>query len=114
MNLNEAFPSKYLKAADLGGRDVRLDMDYVEMCEMHGQEDEKPVLCFTNCTRGLVLNKTNATTIGDTYGSETDTWSGRPIVLFAAKTQFGSKQVDCIRVRAPENDTDGLTDDIPF
>jgi hypothetical protein len=101
MKLNEVFPGRYLKHDDLGGRDVRVTMDFAELREMQGQDGEKRVLYFQGRTRGLVLNKTNAGAIADAYGDEMDDWAGKDIVLFCDKTQFGGKQVPCIRVRIP-------------
>ena len=44
MKMSEEFPSKYLKAADLQGREVRVTMAHVER-EKIG-DDAKPVLYF--------------------------------------------------------------------
>ena len=49
--------------------------------------------------KGLCLNKTNAGTIADLYGPETDAWIGRQIRLFATEVPFGAEQVLAIRVR---------------
>ena len=114
MKRDDVFPSKYLKAADLGGRDIRLVMDYVEKEDLFGQDDPKPVLSFVDTSKRLVLNVTNWNAIEDAYGGESDDWAEKPIILFPAKTQFGSKTVDCVRVRVPANDQDGVTDDVPF
>ena len=42
MNIGDAFPSKYLKASDLQGREVAVTISHVEMTEIdgdHGPED---------------------------------------------------------------------------
>lgn len=99
MKISEEFPSQYLKAADLGGREIRVTMGRVER-ETIGT-DKKLVLYFKGKEKGLVLNKTNAGTIGDGYGDDTDDWYEQPIILFSVKTDYQGKVVDAIRCRVP-------------
>lgn len=101
MNINTAFPSSYLKAADLQGRRVPVTVDRVAMEDIGGEH--KPVLFFQGKDRGLVLNKTNAAMIAEIAASEeTDEWKGVRIVLYPTKTDFQGKRVDAIRVDYPE------------
>lgn len=99
MKISEEFLSQYLKAADLGGREIRVTMGRVER-ETIGT-DKKLVLYFKGKEKGLVLNKTNAGTIGDGYGDDTDDWLDQPIILFSVKTDYQGKVVDAIRCRVP-------------
>lgn len=102
MKISDAFPSKYLKAADLpDGRDVRVQVQDVRLETLEQSGDEKPVCYFIGKTRGLVLNSTNATAISAVLGDETESWHGQTIILFSATTTFGGKTVPCIRVRVP-------------
>ena len=102
MKISSAFPSKYLKAADLPeGRDVFVKIDDVQMEVMEQQSEEKPVCYFIDKQKGLVLNSTNATAIANAFGDDTETWHGRTIALFATTTNFGGRVVPCIRVRVP-------------
>lgn len=98
MKISEAFPSKYVSAAELQGQDVTVAMSHVVMEEVDDNEP-RPVLYFQGMSKGLVLNRTNATTIADMYGDDTDGWAGRPITVFPTQTEFRGKQVACIRVR---------------
>ena len=50
--------------------------------------------------QGLVLNKTNATTIGSVHGQEIEGWTGREIELFTQMVPFNGQNVAAIRVRA--------------
>lgn len=101
MNINGAFPSTYLKAADLQGRRVSVQIDGVRMEDIGGEH--KPILSFVGKDKGLVLNKTNATMIAEICGSEeTDEWQGQAIVLYPTKTDFQGKRVDAIRVDYPQ------------
>lgn len=95
------YPSKYVKAADLNGKDITLTIQKLVVEKMgHGSEEErKPVLYFRGATKGLVLNRTNAMIIGALYGDETDDWVGQRITIYPTKVRaFGSMQ-DAIRVR---------------
>lgn len=95
--LNEAFPSKYLSAADLQGRSLTLEISHVD--EARIGDENKLVLYFHNKQKGFVLNKTNAMTISSLLNSDdTDDWAGSKITIRPEKTQFQGKIVDCIRV----------------
>jgi hypothetical protein len=99
MNIEEAFPSKYLKAADLKGSRTTVKMDRVESDTVG--DDNKVILYFQGKEKGLVLNVTNKNMIVDTYGPETEDWIGQPIILYEAMVQYQSKMVPAIRVMAP-------------
>lgn len=99
MKISEEFPSKYLKAADLQDRDVRVTMGNVEKEKLG--DDMKLVLYFKGKEKGLVLNKTNSNSIVDAYGDDTDDWFGQEIILFSVMTDFQGKVGPAIRVRQP-------------
>ena len=97
MNINGAFPSSYLKAADLAGRRALVTISHLKMEDVG--DEHKPVLYFTGKEKGLVLNRTNANVIIDITGTdETDGWCGKAIVLYVAKVDFQGRRVDAIRV----------------
>src|SRR5690606_30577904 len=98
MDINAAFPSKYVKAADLQGQDVTVTIESFGIEDVDDGE-MKPVLRFAGMGRGLVLNRTNANSLEALYGPETDHWVGRSITLYPTTTQFGAKMVACIRIR---------------
>lgn len=106
----------YLKAADLAGKPLAVTIDSVKI-ENVGDE-EKPVLFFQETGKGLVLNRTNADSIVELLGTdETEEWHGKSIALVPAKTKFGGKTVDCIRVdgaAAARHNGAKSDDSIPF
>ena len=103
MNVNEVFPSKYLKASDLGEARPIVTIDHVSVELVGKQQDKRPVAYFAGKTKGLVLNKTNAKAISVVAGSdETDDWSGVKVQLFATMVEFAGDQVEAIRVKAPQ------------
>src|SRR6516164_2309386 len=99
MNINDVFPSKYLKASDLKGRRIEVVMADVKTEKLG--DDFKPILSFKGKDKGLVLNKTNANAIIDAYGPESDDWFGQPIILFEAMVEFQGKRGPAIRVDVP-------------
>lgn len=104
MNINDVYKgdSDYLKAEDLGGKTVGVVIEGFEVAEFDqdGKKQQKIVLSFTGKAKKLVLNVTNARTIAHNLGSEnTVEWQGKRIEIYPTKTDFGGKQVDCIRVK---------------
>lgn len=102
MNILDQYQTDRLKASDVpAGREFTVIVERVLLEKLDDDEPEKPVCHFSNAKKSLPLNKTNALQIAEAYGPETEAWSGRPIVLYRAKTMFGGKMVDCIRCRVP-------------
>ena len=99
MELANIFPSKYIKATDLQGREAMVTIDRAEI-ETLG-DDRKLVLYFKGKEKGLVTNRTNADRIAHMYGTNTDGWMGQPVVLFCDMVNFQGRVVEAIRVRAP-------------
>jgi hypothetical protein len=101
MNINQAFPSKYLKASDLGDQTVNVTISDIKIEQVGQDRDTKPVAYFQGKTKGLVLNKTNSRKIASIAGSpETDDWVGVQIAIFPTETEFAGESVECIRVKA--------------
>ena len=99
MKVNDLFPSKYLRASDLDG-DTPVTMKNLVIEEVNGEH--KPVLYFeekVNNKNKMVVNKTNAKTIGNLHGQEVGDWIGQRITLFPTEVDFRGDIVDAIRVR---------------
>lgn len=104
MNIDSAFPSKYLKASDLGDASPSVTIDRVEVEPVGRDREIKPVLYFRGKAKGLILNKVNAKKIAELTGSkDTEDWAGCQIRIYATETEFGSETVECIRVKAAAN-----------
>lgn len=101
MNVNDIFPSKYVKAHDLGGKDVTVSIRSATLEDMgHGAERErKLVLWFERATKGLVTNRTNAMIIASMYGPETDNWIGKAITIYSARVKAFGAWHDAVRVK---------------
>jgi hypothetical protein len=94
LNINDAFPSKFIKSDDLGGARVTLKVMNVTMEDVGGDGKEfKPVMRFFNKEKGMVLNKTNAAACTAIWGPETDSWAGQALELYAQPVMFQGRQV---------------------
>lgn len=118
MNINTAFPSKYVKAAELPEEGMAMTIDRVDMEDVDGKGTMKPVVYFRKAKKGLVLNVTNSKKIQQIVGSpDTDDWAGKAITLYQGETEYSGETVACIRVRGakPEKPASVITaDDVPF
>ena len=99
MNVNEIYRSSYMRADDLKGRTGKYTISACK-AEVVG-EDKRLVLAFSNNDIPLVLNKTNANSLAELYGSETGEWEGKAIKLVPSTTSYQGKMVKCIRI-SPE------------
>lgn len=136
--ISDAFPSKWLRAEEIDEAGEILTIRRVQYEEV-AHNEEKLICYFTKGDKGLVLNKTNASTIADLYGDDTDDWEGQSITLYPTEVLFNQKMVRAIRIRsrkpkaaapaaagkrngkkvvtqqeADDLDDDEATDDIPF
>jgi hypothetical protein len=71
------------------------------------------VVHFREVDQGLVLNKTNAESLAEHFGQETDDWKDRVVILFPTTTTYLGKRVACIRIRI-ETNNGANGEEIPF
>lgn len=120
MNINDAFPSRFIKAAQ-----IREPHDLTIRCVTMEEvgDDRKPVLYFEGRTAGLVMNKTQGFAVAEIHGEDMEKWSGGMIRIGPGTTHYGGKMVGTVVVSTvPEIAKDppapghmgGGADDIPF
>jgi hypothetical protein len=103
----DRFPKKYFNAESLkasGPLVLEIEREQPEPITdpNTGQTAEKSVIAFKGTDIKLVLNVTNWESIEYITGSSnSDDWPGQKIELYVEKTRMGAKQVDGVRVRAP-------------
>ena len=100
MNINDVFPSKYLKAAQLKGHEPTVVISRCEMEEVG--DDRKLVLYFQGKEKGMVCNRTNADRIAFMYSPDTDNWIGKEITIYAEMVSFQGKAMEGLRVKPPK------------
>jgi hypothetical protein len=106
---SERFPKKFFNAEGLkasGPIVLEIEQERPELITNPntGQTTEKSVLTFVDTETRLVLNSTNwDTLVFITGSSDSRDWGGFKIELYADRTPMGGKQVDCVRIRAPNS-----------
>jgi hypothetical protein len=102
-NITDFFPSNYLRAADLGGKDTIATIDRVlgEEFEQDGRKRVKPVVYFRESgVKPLVCNKTNSMLIAAACGSDKiAAWTGKQVVLYPDLVSFKGKVSEAVRVK---------------
>lgn len=115
MKMDLLFPSKYIRAVDLQGKDVTLTITGVRLDKMEqvdGSKKTKGVVNFEQTEKMLVLNRTLAESIKLATGSdETADWVGRRITLYpqTMKDPFGDGEIQAIRMRGTPDMTRPLS-----
>ena len=100
MRINSVFKRKYLSSQDIGNKQLLLTIADTSM-EPFGKES-KCVVHFKEISESLPLNSTNAKTIAEFYGPETDDWIGQRIVLYVADVTFKGQPTQGIRIQKPK------------
>lgn len=100
MNVNQMFPSKWVKAEDIGNRRVTVTIAKLTQEEVQQEKGKATAwaLWFRGAKKGLLLNKTNADTIASLYGPETDDWMGKAIDLYTAQVKAFGENHTVVRV----------------
>jgi hypothetical protein len=129
MKVSDIYPTKYLKATDLQGREHRVAITNV-IFENVG-DDKKLVAYFTGKQKGLVLNKTNARALAKVFGDDSGGWLNKEVIIHETVVDFRGDAVPTIRVKFPPQvapsvlapepppqqqwpDKDELNDEVPF
>lgn len=103
MNIHKLFPSKWLAAADLGGKEFTLVIESVSMVSVRNaqtnKEEQKPAIKFYRAQKQLLFNKTQAFAVAAITGEEdTDRWTGHTVVLSAG---IAKNRKPTINISAP-------------
>jgi hypothetical protein len=104
MLISELFPNRFVKAEDLE-KDVPCFIEQVQLEDVYNpgthENATHPILYVKGGKKGVLLNKTNARTISDEYGDETDTWKGKAIVLYSCEVSTPTGPQPAIRIKIP-------------
>lgn len=102
MRISETYTGNYFRASDFNQPRTFV----VEAVSSVSFDDsQKPVVHLFGEKQRLALNKSNAFTLADAFGDETDGWIGKQIQVFAAPTFYQGKPVKgiCVQpVTSPE------------
>jgi hypothetical protein len=105
VKVDEVYPSKYLRGADLAAHAVTVTIDSIALEPFFDPESKqtvkKPVLYFAGKSKGLVLGKSLAYKIAEILGSDDmDDWKGKRVVIFTEKRNVYGEVKDLFTARA--------------
>ena len=98
-NINDIFPSKYLKASDIANPTL---VTIASIAFETLGDDQKMVVYFQGATKGLVMNKTNSTNVANLYGPETDGWINKQMMIVPTFVDFQGQSTPAIRLHPPQ------------
>ena len=96
---HESVASEWLSGIDLNGRTVTVVIETVEEVTVPeprtGRVQRKVAVSFKGAKKRLLLNATNARALAKLFGTETDAWTGKGVMLRAENINaFG--QMHCV------------------
>jgi hypothetical protein len=104
--------SKYLKAADLQGKNIKAKIAAVHLVEFEqddGSKQQKPALELVGKEKHVVCNPTTVQELMSAMGADSDNWVGKEIGL--STKHYASLGKDGLVVTAVKEFVD---DDMPF
>ena len=107
--------SKYLKAGDLEGRNIKVTISGVSIVEFEqddGSKQQKPSLELQGKDKHVVCNPTTVNELGQAFGYDSDNWIGKEIGL--STKHYASLGKDGLVVTAMKTFEDSNIEDIPF
>lgn len=93
---DELYPGRFIKAADLKGKNVTLTIASVDLEELEGDKGKqvKGIVGFDKTEKHLALNKTNGICLKEMFGKKVQGWVGKRVTLMPSMWNGE----DCIRV----------------
>jgi len=107
--------SKYLKAADLKGKRVKVEIEGVDLVEFDDEEKgktTKPALSLVGKDKKLVLSPSFVEEVMRAFGSDSDKWVGKELILSTKYYKAFDREGIFTTPVIPENEL--IDDDIPF
>lgn len=101
MLVSDIFDSKYIKSADLNGRQVKVKIAATEVIQLGDPPQTKINIYFEGKQKSLVCNRTNAMILADTLGPDTNNWIGAEIVISARRTMYKGQPTMGLHVDVP-------------
>jgi hypothetical protein len=110
-DVSQLFQSRYLHAADLGGKTVTLTIERIKFEEVNDFKKNNSTklmgsIVFAGKKKALGLNRTNAERIKAMFGPKLKQWIGKRVTIYPTTTRMplpGLKgklgDVECIRVK---------------
>jgi hypothetical protein len=96
VSFDDLYPGRFIKAADLKGKNVTLTIADVKLEELIGDKGAqiKGIISFDRTDKQFVLNKTNGICIKEMFGKKVQEWVGKRITLMPSLWNGD----DCLRI----------------
>ena len=107
--------SKYLKAEDIKGHNIKIKIAAVHLVEFEaddGGKQQKPALELVGKEKQVVCNATSVNEMGQSWGYDSDNWVGKEIGL--STKHYASLGKDGIVITAIKDFVDDDLNDCPF
>jgi hypothetical protein len=98
MDYEACFPSRFLKAADLQGKEHTVKIGAIKLEKMPDGKT-KGIISFEGASREWLLNRTNAESVVAMFGRDTDEWIGKRLTLFPQTVEAFGDRVAAVRVK---------------
>ena len=98
MNYEAMFPSRFLKAADLQGKEHTLKIGGIKLEKMPDGKT-KGILTFEGTDKEWLLNRSNAESLKLMWGIETNDWLHKRVTLYTRTVDAFGEQVPAVRVK---------------
>ena len=96
MKVSDIFVTRYLRAADLGGRAPLVTVKAVSRQDF--PDGPRLVVAFEEGSKLLSLNRTNARELARLFGDETAGWIGQRVRLVVRDVDYRGQMVPAVRV----------------
>ncbi len=98
MDAESLYPSRWLKAADVGTTKQKVRIAEVNPITVKEGQPQKLEVKFSEFDKGVVLNKTNAEALMKVFGKETGGWVDKIVEIFTVYVNFRGENVPSIRL----------------
>jgi hypothetical protein len=105
MNYEAMFPSRFLKAADLQGKDQTVKIGGIKLEKMPDGK-VKGIVTFEGTDKEWLLNRSNAEALKLMWGVETNEWLHKRVTLCTRQIDAFGKSVPAIRVKGSQDITE--------
>ena len=108
MKASEFFPTRFISPLDVAqlGKPRTFTVVTLSIEDVYRKNgpEKVPVVYFSECRKGMVLNKTRNDDLIKMFGDETDDWEGKKVRLMADYINAFGEQVLTIRVLPSNGD----------
>lgn len=102
-DLDLAYGSQYLSAADVGERKIKTEIEKSRNAVLKsddGKERKRIVIWLKGVEKPMVLNSTNKNALVDAFGKNPANWKGKPVGLLTHPVMFAGKPVRGLRLKS--------------